>query len=374
MEITKSEDCLIFFGFDPKIKKRKVIYKGLLEFMESKQLNDPSDRFNLIMFQKDGPYYLDHFTFDPNLVLKTLKSLERSYVKANLAGGIFVAITFIIDVFKRIAEKVFRLLILVDKDTNDIPPQFIPVLDNLIEKVKDLPFFIDVICIDDQKQADLKVNLTKLVEKFDGKIYHINTTQFSNILTQISNKRYIKIDYYGQKQSIIRNENTPFFINLADDPITIDEVSTCSICFQRDNQGLVKCPECYTITHKVCWSYWAKTSNIGINHVFRCHNCFNILKLDQNFVVEVQEGRIPMISEIKEVKRKNIIEYLREIEAKTQPQIIHTIDPFETEIELYPDSKEKKEKKRAQIKICPNCSQIIKKERKNCPFCGFSLY
>ena len=132
MEITKSEDCLIFYGLTPKISKKKLIHNGLLEFMKEKQAIDPSDRFNLILFNKDGPNYLEHFTFDPNLILKTLKSLERSMVKANIASGIFVATTFIIEVFKRITEKLFRLLILIDNETDDVPSQFMPVLENLL--------------------------------------------------------------------------------------------------------------------------------------------------------------------------------------------------------------------------------------------------
>jgi len=359
MEITKSEDCLIFYGLTPKTSKRKPIYNGLLEFMREKQAIDPSDRFNLIAFNKDGPNYLEHFTFDPNLILKTLKSLERSIVEANIASGIFVAITFIIEVFKRITEKSFRLLILIDHEIDDVPSQFMPVLENLIEKVKDLPFFIDVICLDEQNLKS-KPNLMKLVKKYNGEFYQVKKKNFlDTILNKVAKKKYIKTEFYGQNNLVITEENISFFINLADDPPNFDKIATCSICFQRDNQGLVKCPACRTVTHKTCWSQWAKTSSFGIPHVFRCHNCFNILKLDKNFVLDVQVGRMPTSTEIKKVEKKNIVEYLREIESKTQPKVVHTEDPFAP---------------KTKILICPNCSKIIKSEKRNCPSCGFLLY
>lgn len=359
MEITKSEDCLIFYGLTPKISKRKPIRNGLLEFMKEKQAIDPSDRFNLIVFNKDGPNYLEHFTFDPNLILKTLKSLERSLIKASIASGIFVATTFIIEVFKRITEKSFRLLILIDREIDDVPSQFIPVLENLIEKVKDLPFFIDVICLDEQ-YVNSKPNLMKLVKKYDGEFYQVEKKKFlETILIKVAKKKYIKTEFYGQNSLVITEENKPFFINLADNPPNFDKIATCSICFQRDNQGLVECPTCRTVTHKICWSQWAKTSSFGIPHVFRCHNCFNILKLDKDFVLDVQAGKMPKTTEMKKVKKKDIIEYLREIEAKAQPKVIHTEDPFAS---------------KTKILICPNCSKIIKSQKRNCPSCGFLLY
>ena len=128
MEITRSEDCLIFNGLTPKITKISRAYEAIATFMRKKQAIDMSDRFNFISFQENGPSYLDHFTFEPELILNTLKSLERNFVRANIAGGIFVAITFIIDVFKKISEKVFRLIILADDGSHKIPFHYLPVL------------------------------------------------------------------------------------------------------------------------------------------------------------------------------------------------------------------------------------------------------
>jgi len=147
MESTKSEDCLIFYALTPEITKLRQVYNIIGDFMQSKQSIDPSDRFNLIWFQDDGPNYLDHFTFDSEYILKTLKSLGKNITKANIAGGIFIAITFIIEVFKKISEKFFRLLILVDDGAYEIPDEYLPALEELIKKVKDMPFFIDIVLI-----------------------------------------------------------------------------------------------------------------------------------------------------------------------------------------------------------------------------------
>ena len=105
MEVSRSEDCLIFYGLTPKKSKSSVVFEIISGFMNRKQAIDPSDRFNFIAFRDDGPNYLDNFTLDPSIVLKTMKSFDKKIARANLAGGIFVAVTFIIDVFKKISEK-----------------------------------------------------------------------------------------------------------------------------------------------------------------------------------------------------------------------------------------------------------------------------
>ncbi|MFX1501739.1 MAG: hypothetical protein ACFFDH_12310, partial [Promethearchaeota archaeon] len=132
------------------------------------------------------------------------------------------------------------------------------------------------------------------------------------------------------------------------------DVSTCSICFQQANEGIIRCPSCHTVAHEVCWAQWAQTSHIGIPHVYRCHNCFNILKLDKNYINDVLEGKIPTIAELNKMKKKDIVDYLREIEAQSTPQVVHTEDPFAADvrqmIETKKEESEGSKKKEKRIK------------------------
>lgn len=94
MDITRSEDCLILYGLTPRYRKTKIIYSALFDFMKKKQEIDRSDRFNIIMFHKDGVNHLEYFTFDPYLILETLKSLEKSIGRPNITRGIFSSTKF----------------------------------------------------------------------------------------------------------------------------------------------------------------------------------------------------------------------------------------------------------------------------------------
>lgn len=380
MEITRSEDCLIFNGLTPKITKISRAYDAIADFMRKKQAIDVSDRFNFITFQKNGPTYLDHFTFEPELILNTLKSFERKIVRANLAGGIFVAITFIIDVFKKISEKVFRLIILADDGSHKIPFHYLPVLEDLIEKVKDMPFFIDVIRVNAEDIQEGH-KLAGLVKKTSGKFFDLEKIkELGSVLSSLSEKKYIKVPafYEKKKQSFIPEENKPFYANLGDDPLNVEGIGTCAICFQRDDTGLVRCPSCETIAHEKCWAQWAKTSNIGIFYVFRCHNCFNLLKLDKQFVFDIHAGKEPTKEEIKQIKRRDMVNYLREQEAKEKPKVIQISDPLAIDPIVVEEIEAKPEKKREgpkiKVIICPSCSKITTSIKKNCSGCGYPLF
>ena len=380
MESTRSEDCLIFYGFTPEITKMRQVFGSIADFIKNKQITDPSDRFNFIVFQHDGPNYLEHFTFDQDHILNTLKSMSGEITNANIAGGIFIAITFIIEVYKKISEKIFRLLILIDEGVYDIPPEYLPPIEELVKVVKDMPFFIDIVRVG-QSNSELSTNLMKLTRLSNGEFYEIaNIKDLNSILTTLSEKKYISNpSFVKQRLRMILPDNQPFYINLADEPEIVDEPATCSICFKRDNENMVKCPSCESIAHKVCWAQWSETSNIGIPYVFRCHNCFNILKLEKSFVNDVKAGKVPTIAELSKLKKKNIIEYMHELEAKNKPKIIQANDPMAAAIRAKIEEKESEPHpsdkiKRSHVNICPNCSKIIMGARKSCPSCGFVLF
>ncbi|MHA2392363.1 MAG: hypothetical protein ACXAEX_10335 [Promethearchaeota archaeon] len=380
MESTKSEDCLIFYAFTPEITKFRQVSNYIAEFMKTKQRVDPSDRFNFIVFLKDGPNYLDHFSFDPEYILKSLKSLGKDISRANIAGGIFIAITFIIEVFKKISEKFFRLLILVDDGAYEIPDEYLPALEELIKKVKDIPFFIDTILIG-TPYSDQAQKLLKLTNLCNGELYGVkNLRDLIPIFTNLADKKQLsEPSFVKHKIRTILPDNQPFYTNLADTPTVIDGISTCSICFQRDDLGIVKCPSCDSAAHKVCWAQWAETSNIGIPYVFRCHNCFNILKLEDAYVRDVQTGKIPTIAELAKMKKKNIISYLHELESKIKPKIIQTEDPMAMKIRATIESKRLEVQKGGKsrmgsVRICPNCSKIMIGNKKKCPSCGYIMF
>lgn len=377
---TRSEDTIIFNALTPEITDMDYAYEAIDHFCSLKKEKDPSDRFNIILFQEDGPNYLEDFTLNPEHILIVLKSLEPVMVQANVAGGIMTAITFIIDVYKRISEKIFRLLILTDSKSKKIPKKYIPVLEHLIDKVKDMPFFIDIIRIDVDDPAEDK-KLMNLANRCNGNIHEINDIRaLSSIMEVLSLKREIPEDSFLQSnQYVIPKENRSFYENLADELIPINEERIkCSICFDKTKEKMVKCPRCDTKAHKKCWASWANSSNIGIPNVFRCVSCYNLIKLDKKFVEVVKYQEVVAKSDIK-FEGLSLQEYLESLEEEGSPKVVKAEDPMGLpeqgiivedlgNLEIIHKTRERE---RPYEKIwCPNCNKMISTRYERCPNCG----
>ncbi|MHA1913981.1 MAG: hypothetical protein ACW986_11425 [Promethearchaeota archaeon] len=380
MVLNISEDCLIFYGLSPKVAKFRQIYDALTDFLKNKQIIDPSGRFNLIMFLQDSPIFFDNFTFDMNLILEALKSSNNSIVRANTAVGIKIGIHLIIQNFKNVSEKLFRILILLDGGSYKIQGDDIEKITNIINDTKNLPFYIDILGIDinDKQQIDC---LKRFANLGDGGFYEIdNIKELKPLLIKLSKKKFVNESLFSRyKLKMAQKETQPFYIDLAEDPKVFHEPRVCSICFQKDLEDILTCSSCRTVVHKTCWAWWAKYSIPQILHVFRCHNCFKLMKLDREFVIEVQIGKIPAMDEFVQVKRKNNLDYLRELESKNQPKLIQAEDPSVTDVRTIiktnkKDSQNEEDEILVSFDLCPACNNLKTEDEKQCPICGFDLF
>ena len=369
-----SEDCLIFYGLTPDFTKLRQVYSALSDFIRDKQQIDPSGRFNLVAFLQDRPNYLDNYTFDTNLILEALRLENKNIVKANIGVGILVSIDLIIQNFKSISEKLFRLLILLDGGSYKIQSKYISNINHFINIAKNLPFYIEIVGIeinDDQEIEKLK----KIANLGNGEFYDVkNNKDIKPLLKKLSKKQLAKESLYSKyKLNMAHKETQSFYIDLADDPKTFQGNTTCSICFQKDMEGIVVCPSCKTVAHRICWAIWAKDSTPQIPHIFRCHNCFRLLKLDNEFVSNVHIGKIAPISEFAQVKRKNSIAYLRELESENKPKLIQAEDPMVTDVRTIIESKRANNQPEVDeiLMVCPVCNNLRTGDNKECPICGF---
>ncbi len=324
----RSEDTLLFVALTPKVIKLKPILKMLEEFANVKQGIDISQRFNIILFQEDGPIYLDDFSLDFNNILKILREYEGKIVRANIAGGIFIAATFIIDVYKKVSEKAFRLIILMDKGSFTIPGQYYPVLYELLDKIKDMPFYLDIVRLGEEDDVEFP-KLEEFAKRYGGHSYSVlSPKRLMDELLHLAKKKTVPFEdpLMGTSKKAISPTNQLFYENLADKPEILVSSETCSICFKKDDKTVVKCKNCEAITHMSCWAIWAKTSTIGIPYVFRCHNCFSLVKLNKEFVEIVQTGKMPPQELIK--PKRDLMAYMQTLEAKHTPQVVKTSDPL----------------------------------------------
>ena len=85
VEPKKSEDLLVLFACHPNTSNVKKVVKIMDEMFDIKKRHDPTDRFNFIAFQQNGPIFFEDFLFDYNYITDTLKNIKDTLVPANIA-------------------------------------------------------------------------------------------------------------------------------------------------------------------------------------------------------------------------------------------------------------------------------------------------
>nr|MDO8118217.1 hypothetical protein [Candidatus Sigynarchaeota archaeon] len=102
----RSEDTILALDCDPKNVQWKLVKNGIKKFFEKKHEIDESDRFNLVLF-RGNPSYLEDFTFKVEYLLSLIDEDPKSINAIPIENVIFMSLTFLIEVFKKVGQKFF---------------------------------------------------------------------------------------------------------------------------------------------------------------------------------------------------------------------------------------------------------------------------
>ncbi len=379
MATIASEDTMVLVATTPSNTEFGPLAKIIIDFFTEKQEIDNTDRFNLCAFQNRGPLYLEDFTFNIQYFNKLLRGLdERLVADPDVIGGIIVAVTFIIDVFKKVGGKTFRLVVLTDKGTPSMDGSKVEITNTLVDQVKELPFIMDIVRIGVKDELE-DMRLDRLAKRVGGGLYYAkNLKDLTSVMERLSSKK--DLGYQGGPGTDhfkVSPLTEAFFANCAAKPDPVKSDSTkCQVCFQVVNEmsgksQVVKCPSCGTTVHPECWAQWAKSSNIGVGYLFRCHQCFNLLRLDQSFIADQTLGGM-----------KNLM-----VKAQDQEQVLRARDrqglrivvgqnPFGGSSEPVVEepvstvSPNDDDDKSLMIIWCPKCNAMLPPGAKFCNKCG----
>jgi hypothetical protein len=294
-----SEDTIVFLAVDSNFTSMDAIVKALENFFKTKSSLDPTDRFNLVFFTEKGPIYVEDFTFKWELLVQLLKDYHEKIVNPSFEDGLFLVLTFILDIYKLVSGKYFRILVIKDGSVPEITKDFL--VNDLIDKVKPMPVFLDVLVLgmyDDPDQVKIK-NMISMSQ--GGELVSATTfEEFNKMLEQAaSTKKEIKIGLWDKKPDFKMDpEHKDFFEKLSASLVPMEQIridSKCTVCFKPTSpvggtDALVQCPACKTAFHDTCLVSWANQSNIGIDNVFRCPICFNLINLPEFLVDEINNG------------------------------------------------------------------------------------
>jgi len=290
----KAEEIIFYLDITSNFLKKKNLLKGIKEFIQEKnkyKISSPSS-YGVVMFQADdNPINMyGKETAEPILEIIENSWESREIERSYLENGLFEIFSYIF--WKsRTLKKYFRVIIITDKPS-ELPESYFNVVYALIMKAKKFSTFINIIRVGKEEEYPDTVKLKIISSETQGGVFYCSDDKhFLNVLASlVKNKEEFNI--IKEEIPVLPRDQT-FFEHLAVDLISLEpgDEEICSICNQEvcpicdaSTDEVNKCFNCNTKFHGCCASKYSLTNNIGFKHIFRCPQCSQLLKLDEEFV------------------------------------------------------------------------------------------
>jgi hypothetical protein len=303
-----TENIIFYLDVASKFIKKDQLTKGLEVFLKEKLKVNPDSKFGLFYFNNKGdPVFISDIP-DPKLIEKRLDEewKNRETGTSNLENGLFFCLSELTSKAQR-AEGSYRVIVL-----SDIPSQknaeYTEAVMALVESVRNLPTFIDIIRLGNERlyKDDVKLRLISTIT--NGGLFYVNNPKAleSTMRGLVKNKTLPDI-MEGQNQ-VIDAEQKKYWLRLAVEMIpsstgtprqcTLCQTAICGYCNSSEDIPLL-CPNCGNPYHECCAAMHAWNKNVGLKHIFRCVKCGLLLRIDERTVFAINQT--PFEDELQDV-------------------------------------------------------------------------
>ncbi len=277
---------------DFKPNRLVVALKTIKNFVEQKQVIDPKDRTCLATYGSKTQKLSD-FTNDPAAIIDSFKNIEISG-QGEIEEGLAFAIQQLVKEIRKIGGKVPRIFVITDDQRTEMGER----LEKIGKLAKGLGIFIDVAHMGNPKKETCMKKLTKLT---DGEYAYFNNEKaLINAGTGYASKKQLQNESYVAKTE----KKPPPLVNEVavelrkpnlgelKDLMRGEKIEKCQICYQEKCPKCSAhfyscgryCPACGRPIHLHCATMWAQKSPEAGENIFRCPNCYFLLRVPKSVV------------------------------------------------------------------------------------------
>lgn len=294
------ESIVFYLDLATDILSKKILQKGLDQFVKDKLQKIPNCTFSCFYFLKETtPFLSDEFTNIKdikNQISSDWKNRELS--ESNFENGLFYCLSFLA---QKAAQKAGNYRVIVITDTpSQKSSEYAEALMELVETVKNFPTFIDIIRVGGKERYsdDVKLRIISTLTS-GGLFYAQNDKDFlSKFVALAKNKVLPDLRVEGGQE--IDKEKKLYYENVAKMLKPAEgKVGTCLICgkdlceYCTLPEDKLVCPLCNQPYHECCAALYTWKKNIGLKHIFRCVNCEGLIKMDEKRVYEINGEPFP---------------------------------------------------------------------------------
>ncbi len=434
-----SPEWIIFYlDLASKTLSKKDILKALTIFAQEKVKKNTSVTYSAFYFKDNEAPDLSPEDADMSKILRQIELdwKHRESRESRFENGLFYCLSFLAE--KAIqSEGTFRIIVISDIPSSK-SSDYTEALMNLVETVRSFPTFIDIIRIgkSDFYGDEVKLRIISTITA-GGLFYNSNSKEFKKTLEGLVKNKALPDLMVGGGQAIEKDQRM-YYDNIAKELIdpTSHEAVSCHICqkeicdYCNAPEDLIKvCPKCQTGYHECCSALHAWKNNIGLKYIFRCPSCGTMLKLDEDFVHEIngepleketlskqeleetlatEETWVPEPEEVQEEVKDEVQTFKAEVapepeqpvkingngarpsyglfgpdyskmkgKKKKPPKTVKPLsDDEETKRKKAAEAKlrlQQRRKRHQDVRVCPVCSNAVKPGQRVCTKCGQPL-
>ncbi|OLS15918.1 MAG: hypothetical protein RBG13Loki_0458 [Promethearchaeota archaeon CR_4] len=287
---------------DFKPSRLVVALKTIKKFVEQKIAIDPKDRTCLATYGSKTQKICD-FTNDPATMIESFRNIEISG-QGEIEEGFAFAIQQLVKEIRKIGGKVPRIFVVTDERRIDMGDR----MDKIGKLAKGLGIFIDVAQIGNPKKETYLKQLSHLTS--GEYAYFNNEKALGNAGTGYASKKQSQGESYVAK---IEKKPPPLVSEVAvelrkpnlgelKDLMRGIKIEKCQICYQEKCPKCSAhffscgryCPSCGRPIHMHCATMWAQKSPETAENVFRCPNCYFLLRVPKSVVKLMNQNAEPV--------------------------------------------------------------------------------
>ena len=330
------EDVFFYLDLTKDMLKKKDVIKFLKLYIQEKNKINVKGHYGILIFQDEGNPIFIKDKKDSEIIKKAIEENweARSKDISYFENGLFYIFSYIAETIRKKSK--FNRVIIITDTPSDLSEGYQEALFELVSKIKIFPTFIDIIRVAESGQRFFKddVKLNILASDTKGGIFYVHEKKGfqQTILKLVKNKQLVSTFTDKTDQFKISKEDYAFYSSLAktlkapqsweDLKCNFCQETICPVCTDVYDVPHL-CEECDAAFHNCCVVNHVIIHNIGIPHIFRCPSCDNLLKIDEDEIIEVS----PEVS-IEDPEIKSVKAYLEEeiSELESPPKIIEVID------------------------------------------------
>ena len=306
-----SEEFIFYVDLEKQFLKKKILIKGISNFVKEKEKFNSSSSYGIILFQiKDNPV-TQYDEVDSDVITNIIdqKWEERETEKSYFENGLFEALSYIFRK-SREARKNYRVIVITDTPST-LSEEYHNALYDLLIKARYFNTFIDIIRVGEEKFYEDDVKLKVITSETHGGVFYCYEPKlFQDILLSLVQNKSEFTVIKPDAQIPIQKEDKIFYEKLAVDLISLDQddEEVCDIC-EREmcpiceaySDEIHKCYNCNAKYHACCAAQYSIANPVGFKHLFRCIKCDTLLKLEEEFVELIYQEEHEELMETTEV-------------------------------------------------------------------------